>query len=149
VRKIEVPESVSPDMRPLDPTLLPAWHRNIAARRRQHQLGSSRAERRAERRFPIANTEVHSHTVVGRVIDLNGGGMSIESHAALKPGGRYSLTLSIGDHAETLEARVLWCRLLATRRSPNGDVVPVYRAGIERVRPPKPESQTPEEATSD
>ncbi len=122
-------------MRPLDPNLLPVWQRNAAARRRRHQTGSPRTERRADRRFPIANTEVQNRTIVGRVLDINRNGMSIESHTAMRPGSRYTLTLSIGDHAETLEAQVLWCRLLATRRSPNGDVIPIYRAGIARVRP--------------
>ena len=124
-------------MRPLDPSLVPHWRRRASARRhRNRRPRSSRgSERRSDRRFPIANTEFSSPSVSGRVLDIHRDGMAIESHSALRPGRGYTLTLRIGTHVETLEARVLWCRLLSTERLPNGDVVPVYRAGIARVRP--------------
>lgn len=122
-------------MRPLDPNLVPAWRRRAGHRRRRRRESSNPAERRAERRYRIANTEVRNHQVAGRVLDLHRDGMSIESDASLRPGRTYTLTLSIGEHIETLDARVLWCRLLRTERQPNGDVTPVYRAGIRTVRP--------------
>ncbi len=133
-------ETVIPDMRPLDPDLARAWRRRSALSRRpsssHHPPG--REERRAERRFPIANTEIRNHAASGQVLDLSRDGMAIESHQAVRPGRRYTFTLTIGDHVETLAARVLWCRLQTTRRLPNGDVLPVYRAGIERLRPHAP-----------
>ncbi len=61
--------------------------------------------------------------------------MAIESTSALCPGHQYSLTLTIGDHVETLDARVLWCRLHTTRKLPNREVEPIYRAAIRRIRP--------------
>lgn len=128
-------------MRPLDPDLLPDWLRR-SARKRARQAASSRIpppnDRRAEARFAIANTEIRNHVATARVVDFARGGMSVESTSALRPGQRYTFTLTIGQHVETLEARVLWCRLASTRRLPSDEVVPVYRAGIERIRPDGP-----------
>lgn len=67
------------------------------------------------------------------MLDLSRGGMAIECHAALGPGRVYTFRLAIGEHAETLTARLLWCRLCGTERLSNGDVRPIYRAGIERL----------------
>ncbi len=125
-------------MRPLDPDLLPEWLRR-RARKLARQSSPSRVpnsgERRAETRFPIANTEIRNHVAAARVVDFARGGMAIESTQSLRPGRRYTFTLTIGEHIETLEARILWCRLASTRRRADGEVVPVYRAGIERIRP--------------
>ena len=124
-------------MRPLDPDLLPEWLRRSARKRagRSPAGRSPRADdRRAEARFPVANTEIRNHVATGHVVDFARGGMAIESTRSLRPGRRYTFTLTIGDHVETLEARVLWCRLTSTRKRADGEVVPVYRAGIERVR---------------
>ncbi len=125
-------------MRPLDPGLARDRRRRPAAARRgrtRRRRSPGAEDRRGERRFPIANTEIRNHAASGRVLDLSRDGMAIESCTALRPGQLYSFTLTIGDHVESLEARVLWCRLRTTERLPGGDVVPIYRAGIERVRP--------------
>ncbi len=128
-------------MRPLDPNLVPGWRQRSERTRGRwpSRLGSAtRAERRENTRFPLANTEIRNHTVAGRVVDLARGGMAIESNDALRPGRCYTFTLTIGEYVETLEARVLWCRLRATERQASGDVLPLYRAGLERVRPEPP-----------
>ena len=131
-------------MRPLDPDLLPEWLRRSARKRADRSSSTALPppdDRRVEARFPVANTEIRNHLATGRVVDFARGGMAIESSHALRPGCRYTFTLTIGEHVETLEARVLWCRLAATRRLSSGEVVPLYRAGIERIRPdPKPAS---------
>ncbi len=125
-------------MQPLDPNLLSEWQRRSARKRRERRESprptATSDDRRADPRFPLANTEIRGHAADGRVLDLARGGMAIETNSALRPGHRYTFTLSIGEYVETVEARVLWCRLRATERRPNGDVLPVYRAGIERVR---------------
>lgn len=125
-------------MRPLDPRLLGDWLRRTSAAKRKRAEDRRRTplpDRRIERRFPIANTGIRNHVVNGSVLDLSRDGLAIESTTALRPGQRYTFTLTIGEHLETLRARVLWCRLQTTERLPNGDVRPLYRAGIERVRP--------------
>ena len=120
-------------MRPLDPDLQREWLRRMPSRRRRR--ASRTVDRRRNPRFPIANTDIGNHTIQGRVLDLSRAGMAIEAQEALRPGERYELTLTIGEHVETVEARVLWCRLAATRRLEGGEVAPVYRAGIVRIRP--------------
>lgn len=120
-------------MRPLDPDL--TERRTKSPPRARRRRSRDEPERRAAPRFPLANTEIRNHAVTARVLDLARGGFAIESSHAMRPGQRYTFTLAIGEHVETLDARVLWCRLRTTERQPNGEVVPVYRAGIERIRP--------------
>jgi hypothetical protein len=121
-------------MRPLDPDLQREWLRRMPDRRRR-TCAPPHPDRRRSPRFPVANTEIGNHGISGKVLDLGPGGMAIEAGEALRPGRQYTLTLTIGEHVESVAARVLWCRLSATRRLPGGDVIPVYRAGIERARP--------------
>lgn len=111
-------------------TLDPADIRRALAAFRPEAEG----ERRGDVRFPLANTDLENHLVRGSLVEMSRGGLSIEAHEALSPGQAYTFTLKIGEYEETLRGRVLWCRLRATRKTEGGDVLPVYRAGISRVR---------------
>ena len=129
-------------MRPLDPSLLQEWQRRSAGRKPERRRSAPDGkDRRSHPRIALANTEMRDHSLSARVIDLSRLGFAIESHAALRPGGCYYFTLTIGEHVEAVEARVLWCRLLRTERLPNGDVRPTFRAGIERL--PTDPSESP------
>ncbi len=68
--------------------------------------------------------------VRGRIVNRSPSGLAIESHEALRIGDRYSFTISSDEEQTRLKGRVLWCRLASTRLESNGDVTPVYRAGI-------------------
>lgn len=118
-------------MRPLDPSLASSYP--SSTRRPRPRSSPTGADRRQNPRFPLANTEIGNHAVTGRVLDLSRAGMAIECHDALGPGRLYTFRLAIGEHTETLTARLLWCRLCRTERLANGDVLPIYRAGIERL----------------
>jgi hypothetical protein len=106
--------------------------------RRRRKREPRQTDRRHTDRFPLANTDIGNHSIRGRVLDLSRAGMAIETQETLRPGQSYELTLTIGEHVETLEARVLWCRLCGTRPIEDGDIAPVYRAGIVRIRPETP-----------
>lgn len=65
-------------------------------------------------------------------MDWSEGGVSVECHRALRIGECYRFTLE-GDHGRrSFEGTVLWCRLRRTRATADGEVEPVYRAGIAR-----------------
>lgn len=72
--------------------------------------------------------------VPGRVVDLCASGLGVETRDAL-PLAKRDL-FSIGDDAMVrakLRAEVRWCRLARTESRSNGDVISIYRSGIEFV----------------
>ncbi len=72
--------------------------------------------------------------VPGRVLDLCASGLGVETRDAL-PLAKQDF-FSIGDDAMVrakLRARVRWCRLARTESRSNGDVISIYRSGVEFV----------------
>lgn len=70
--------------------------------------------------------------VPGRIIDLSASGLGIETRDAL-PLSKQDL-FSIGDDVMVrakIRAEVRWCRLARTESRSNGDVVSIYRSGVE------------------
>lgn len=90
-------------------------------------------ERRAQNRFPVRRSRLRSPTLKGSIINLSPGGMAIETHQSLRIGAQYHFLLDREGRPMRFEGRVLWCRLKGTVTGDEGDVTPVYRAGIERV----------------
>lgn len=66
-----------------------------------------------------------------RVLNLSVAGMAVETSGRLNVGRRYEFKLHDGVHEITVPGRVAWCVLGRTRRSPHGDVTPVYKAGVQ------------------
>ena len=90
-------------------------------------------ERRAHDRFQVRRTRLRSPTLKGTVLNLSPTGMAIETHQNLRIGAQYHFLLDRQGKPLRIEGRVLWCRLNATVTGDDGDVTPVYQAGIERV----------------
>ena len=90
-------------------------------------------ERRTHNRFQVRSSRLRSPTLKGTVINLSPVGMAIETHQSLRIGAQYHFLLDREGKPMRFEGRVLWCRLSATVPGADGDVTPVYRAGIERV----------------
>jgi len=90
-------------------------------------------ERRGSPRRKGSDGDIRSPTLGVRILNLSAAGLAIETDRALRVGGRYRFTLASSGSEARIDGRVLWCRLSGTRRLDNGDVRPVYRAGIERI----------------
>jgi hypothetical protein len=94
----------------------------------QHPLGLRRNDRKAIDNVFLFNP------VPGRVIDLCASGLGVETRDAL-PLAKQDF-FSIGDDAMVrakIRAQVRWCRLARTESRSNGDVISIYRSGVEFV----------------
>ncbi len=65
-----------------------------------------------------------------RVINVSLGGMALETNSYLQFGRAYTLRLAGGGQSLSLTGTVAWCSLLRTEKSSQGEIQPVYRAGL-------------------
>jgi hypothetical protein len=65
------------------------------------------------------------------VVNMSLSGMAIETTARVEMGKSYAMKLRHDTGQIPLAGRVVWCHLDRTRRTNSGDVVPVYRSGIQ------------------
>jgi len=89
-------------------------------------LGVRRHDRRQVSQVYLFNP------VPGRVVDLCASGLGVETRDAL-PLSKQDL-FSIGDDAMVrakIRGHVRWCRLARTESRANGDVISIYRSGVE------------------
>jgi len=95
---------------------------------------SRSGERRRTRRRPAGYARVKSAAQPVDLLNVSDGGLAVESREALRIGACYPFILT-GDPVDggPFRGRVLWCRLARTERDGDGDVHPVYHAGIRRV----------------
>lgn len=88
----------------------------------------------AERRYP----RKQDPNVVGsltfsaeaRILDISQQGLGLECFEALPPSRGYRFTLRDSGRELRLRGRTVWNRLTETRRNGEGEVMPVYRAGV-------------------
>lgn len=93
----------------------------------------SRAEPKKRRhpRYEVAG--LGGHLVVPiqiRVVNVSLGGMALETHSYLQFGRAYTLKLEGSGRSLSLTGTVAWCSLRRTTRTSEGEVLPVYRAGL-------------------
>lgn len=95
-------------------------------------MTGGRPERRRQARFEVHGVEgwvVHLAEV--GAVNVSADGLAIESPAWLPVGRRYSVTFERRDEPLTVTGSVVWSSLVSTRKTPAGDVAPIYRAGIQ------------------
>lgn len=87
-----------------------------------------------QRRFPRYEvTGLGGHLVVPipiRVLNMSLGGLALETNSYLQFGRAYTLKLQGGGQNLSLTGTVAWCSLGKTTRSLQGEILPVYRAGL-------------------
>lgn len=89
------------------------------------------ADRRERRRFPRRGIRDMPlvQPVLGEVVDMSAGGVAVLTWNALPVHKELYLSFGPGQQRVRVRARVIWCRLRATR--PGVDWLPKYRAGIQ------------------
>ena len=99
-----------------------------AKSRKAAATAAGKAERRRYRRRGIRDMPL-VQPVLGEIVDMSAGGVSVLSWDALPV--HQELYLSFGPPGQRVRvrARVIWCRLRATE--PGVDWTPKYRAGIQ------------------
>lgn len=95
------------------------------------EMNQSDPKKRRYPRYEVAG--LGGHLVVPiqiRVINVGLGGMALETHSYLQFGRAYTLKLEGGGSSLSLTGTVAWCSLRETTRTAEGEVLPVYRAGL-------------------
>lgn len=90
------------------------------------------SEQRRYPRYEVAG--LGGHLVVPiqiRVINVSLGGMALETNSYLQFGRGYTVRLEGGGQSLSLTGTVAWCSLRETTKSLEGEILPVYRAGLQ------------------
>ena len=91
-------------------------------------------ERREKPRKQVVGVRLQSPTLNGRILDVSGAGIGIETPQCVSKGDRHQVKITYGDKSVLAEGAVKWIarasELLVGQAS-----VPVFRAGIELNRP--------------
>jgi hypothetical protein len=67
------------------------------------------------------------------VLDISMGGLSLRADRRLNIGGTYMLRLESHQKAVSVVCQVAWARMSGTKKSGEGDTVPLYTAGMKFV----------------
>jgi c-di-GMP-binding flagellar brake protein YcgR len=85
------------------------------------------------KRYKLNNCEVSGKMVLAtevKVVDISIGGIALKANRRLNIGGDYTLKLE-GRKTISLRGTVIWCSLIETRKSSNGEMIPIYSAGMQ------------------
>ena len=89
-------------------------------------------ERRRHPRLPVEGVSGgFLFSTSARIINLSLDGMAFETSDYLQVGRVYALKLTQDDDELALRGRVVWCRMVGTRRLENGETTPLYSAGLQ------------------
>jgi hypothetical protein len=92
-------------------------------------------EARRHGRQPVGDLRL-SNPIQGRVLDITVSGLGVETHAPVPVLMQSAFMISDGRRRSTIRGEVRWCRLTGTVPLPNGEIAPVFRAGIEILDSP-------------
>ena len=99
--------------------------------------GARRRARQAHR-FHAGRVSFHSPRLNARLLNLSAVGAAIETSEPPRIGSELLCELETDQTFALIPGEVRWCRLGGTTHDEAGDVIPVYRAGIEfRDRTPQ------------
>jgi len=106
---------------------------DFTASHRKRRTTDGPEERRLDRE-PAIGFALKS-PISGRIVDITAFGAGVESHSPLKVLEERPFTFGIGRSNATVQGRVRWCRLSETKRTTDGESIPIFRAGIAFVDP--------------
>jgi len=91
-------------------------------------------ERRGRPRRQVVGVRLQSSTLTGRIVDVSGIGIGIETPQLVSTGDRHRVQITYGEKTVVADGAVQWisrgCDLMVGRSE-----VPVFRAGIKLNRP--------------
>jgi len=92
-------------------------------------------ERRDRRRQQVVGVRLQSPTLNGRILDVSGSGIGIETPQCVSAGERHKVKISFAGKTVEAEGFVKWTTRAAQLLIGQAEV-PVFRAGIELDRRP-------------
>ncbi len=88
-------------------------------------------DRRTHKRYEVDNLSGHLTFILDvKILNMSLDGMAIETNKLVTVNRDYSVKLECNDENIRLTGKVVWSTLARTAHLPNGDVVPIYRAGL-------------------
>ena len=90
-------------------------------------------DKRRYERFRLNDREVNGKMVLAtevKVIDISISGIAVKANRRLNIGSDYTLKLE-GSKTISLKGTVIWCSLGETRKGSQGEVIPIYVAGMQ------------------
>jgi Tfp pilus assembly protein PilZ len=90
-------------------------------------------DKRRHKRFTLNVADVNARMVLVtevNVIDISIGGILIKANRRLNIGSEYTLKLGAKDRVISLRGAVIWSSLSESRARADGEVMPLYRAGL-------------------
>ena len=88
--------------------------------------------KRKHRRFTLNDLEVSGNMIAAnemKVVDISISGISLHVDRRLNIGTEYSFNLK-GKTVVFLRGTVVWCSLIETRKISEGEMMPIYSAGL-------------------
>lgn len=106
--------------------------KTITAKAEDHQqAGAHQPVGAAEMRYAIGDLEATLGTMVkARVLNMSLTGVGLKTSQYLEIGKAYPLRLSRGSERLGLQATVVWSRLVRTVAIGQGEVLPIFMAGL-------------------
>ncbi|HEB75759.1 MAG TPA: PilZ domain-containing protein [Nitrospirae bacterium] len=95
------------------------------------EMTDGATERRKNKRYDVEGIEGCLTFVLNvRILNMSLDGMAVESNHMISVNKEYTIKVNHKDELLDLRGRVIWSKLYRTVVSDEGDVVPIYRAGI-------------------
>lgn len=93
---------------------------------------SDPGERRGHPRLPVEGISGgFLFSTNARILNLSLDGMALETSDYLQVGRAYALKLTQDNDELSLRGRVVWCRMVGTKRLDNGETTALYSAGLQ------------------
>ncbi len=95
--------------------------------------GGLMQDKRRHKRFTLDVAEVNAKMVLVaevNVIDISIGGILLKANRRLNIGSEYALKLGTKNRVIPLRGAVIWSSLIESRAGADGEVMPIYRAGL-------------------
>ena len=90
-------------------------------------------DKRHHKRYALDVTDVRSDMIYATdvtILDISLGGVSLKADKRLNPGVEYIIKIRARDKMINLRGEIAWAVLSDHRETPNGDVIPIYKAGL-------------------
>jgi len=92
-------------------------------------MKDNRKHKRVSSKGQNIHCKIQFTTEVG-LINISSSGASIRVNKQLNMGQDYSINIKRGDSSILVKGTVIWEKLIASEKNDQGDLVPVYKAGI-------------------
>ncbi len=96
-------------------------------------MKSTGREKRRYERFTVDVLEINGRMILANaveIIDMSLGGISIRADRRLNIGNEYTLKIEGRSRTFSLSGAVVWSRLSEMRKGPDGEMIPIYTAGM-------------------